>query len=414
MQEIVALRNQHEAEKKELRVLVTKLETKLKVSSNNVEVQAIAAKKKDDKLATLEGKLHTQENELREVKAAFEEANNNHEHIIDDVITEREKETAVWEAELKKKDEDCHRMRHGWEELVNRCKYQNAELVKQTEVKVIECDKQLQEITSLQDQVVVLTGKCEASKNCELALELELRREKDEQTVKVRLLLEEKNLLGLVFEDALAKFEKIHYELELTKRELYKLKEDNQLYQIKVEEKDKRIDQLSRTAKSKRRYIKSDKEDEMLCDKVCELVQHFTGTCPDCIQLQKKIKDLEIGIEQLTVQSVNHKVAQRDHENEISDLKEQIQIFISKVEASKRSREEATATSSKLNEEVMVLTQQVNQYKKQADNLRSQVEKYEQMNKSHVEQVHVHIYYSVSLTIACTCWQKLIYCLTLI
>ena len=78
-----------------------------------------------------------------------------------------------------------------------------------------------------------------------------------------------------------------------------------------------------------------------------------------------------------------------DHENEISDLKEQIQTFISKEEASKRPLEEATATSSKLNEEVMVPTQQVKQYKKQADNLRSQVEKYEQIIESSVEQVHV-------------------------
>ena len=91
-----------------------------------------------------------------------------------------------------------------------------------------------------------------------------------------------------------------------------------------------------------------------------------------------------------------------DLEKEISDLKEQIQTFFSKEEVSKRSLEEAIATSSKLNEDIMVLTQQVKQYKKQADNLRSQVEKYELMNKSRVEQVHVYIYYSVSLTIACT------------
>ena len=61
------------------------------------------------------------------VKAALVEANNNNEDIVHYVKTEREKEKAVWEAELKKKDEDCDRMRHEWEELLNRCKDQNAE-----------------------------------------------------------------------------------------------------------------------------------------------------------------------------------------------------------------------------------------------------------------------------------------------
>ena len=60
-------------------------------------------------------------------------------------------------------------------------------------MKAIECDKQLQDITSLQDQVVVLTGKCEASQNRELALELE----KDEQTVKVQLLLRGKKCTSI-------------------------------------------------------------------------------------------------------------------------------------------------------------------------------------------------------------------------
>ena len=124
------------------------------------------------------------------------------------------------------------------------------------------------------------------------------------------------------------------------------------------------------------------------------------------VAVSYKSKDDDFKQKQLDSLQEVYEVAQRkirDHEKEISDLKEQIQTFISKEEASKRSLEEAIATSSKLNEEVMVLTQQVKQYKKQADNLRSQVEKYEQMNKSRVEQVHVYIYYSVSLTIACTC-----------
>ena len=88
-----------------------------------------------------------------------------------------------------------------------------------------------------------------------------------------------------------------------------------------------------------------------------------------------------------------------DLEKEVSDLKEQIQTFISKEEASKRSLEEAIAASSKLNEDIMVLTQQVKQYKKQADNLRSQVEKYEQMNKSRVEQVLLHICGQIFITV---------------
>ena len=73
-----------------------------------------------------------------------------------------------------------------------------------------------------------------------------------------------------------------------------------------------------------------------------------------------------------------------DFDKEICHLK---QTLKTKEETWKRSLEEARASSSKLNEEVMLLTQQVKQYKKQADNLRSLVEKYELMNKSQVQQV---------------------------
>ena len=73
-----------------------------------------------------------------------------------------------------------------------------------------------------------------------------------------------------------------------------------------------------------------------------------------------------------------------DLDKELLELKQTLQT---KEETWKRSLEEARASSSKLNEEVMLLTQQVKQYKKLADNLRSQVEKYEQMNMSQVQQV---------------------------
>ena len=73
-----------------------------------------------------------------------------------------------------------------------------------------------------------------------------------------------------------------------------------------------------------------------------------------------------------------------DFDKEVSDLRQTLQT---KEETWKRSLEEARASSSKLDEEGKLLTQQVKQYKKQADNLRSQLEKYEQMNKSQVQQV---------------------------
>ena len=73
-----------------------------------------------------------------------------------------------------------------------------------------------------------------------------------------------------------------------------------------------------------------------------------------------------------------------DCDKEISDLRQTLQT---KEETWKRSLEEARVSSSKLDDEVKLLTQQVKQYKKQADNLRSQLEKYEQMNKSQVQQV---------------------------
>ena len=78
-----------------------------------------------------------------------------------------------------------------------------------------------------------------------------------------------------------------------------------------------------------------------------------------------------------------------DYDKDVSDLRQTLQT---KEETWKRSLEEARASSSKLDEEVMLLTQQVKQYKKQADNLRSQLENYVQMNKSQVQQVLQRLY----------------------
>ena len=59
-----------------------------------------------DKLMKCDKEKESLEKELHEVKAALEKANNNHEHIIDNVKAEKEKEKAAWEAELKKKDNE--------------------------------------------------------------------------------------------------------------------------------------------------------------------------------------------------------------------------------------------------------------------------------------------------------------------
>ena len=67
------------------------------------------------------------------------------------------------------------------------------------------------------------------------------------------------------------------------------------------------------------------------------------------------------------------------YEKEVLALKQTLQT---KEETWKRSLEEARASSSKLNEEVMLLTQQVKQYKKLAD-------KHEQVNISQVQQIYV-------------------------
>ena len=67
-------------------------------------------------------------------------------------------------------------------------------------------------------------------------------------------------------------------------------------------------------------------------------------------------------------------------DTEIVDLKQTIDSF-------KRSLEEASATNTKLSEDNQVLIQQVRQYKKQSDNLRSQVDELKQANSSQVQQV---------------------------
>ena len=337
----------------------------LEEANNNHEL-----KKKDEELATLEDKLHTQENEVCVVKAALEEANN----IIGDLKMEREKEKAVREAELKKKDEDCDRMRHEWEELLNRCK----ELVKQTEV------KQLQEITSLRDQVVVLTIKCEASHNHELALELELKKQKDKHATKVQLLLEENNQLQSALEDEKAKYDKIHDDMQETKQELDKLKEDNQQYQTKVEERDKRIDQLSRTTKSERRYFKSDNEDAVLSDEVCKHVQRSTRTCPDCIELQSKIKELEDRIEQLTVQSVDYSAKYFTQQSPTASL-----MLVRSIEALQFNETEST----NLKEEIMKLKDELDMY--QSTNKKQSQALLSLKKELNIAKVHVYIMHPV-------------------
>ena len=79
-------------------------------------------------------------------------------------------------------------------------------------------------------------------------------------------------------------------------------------------------------------------------------------------------------------------------DTEIVDLKEMIKAFNSKEESFKRSLEEASATNTKLSEDNQVLTQQVRQYKKQSDNLRSQVDELKQANSSQVQQVCATLY----------------------
>ena len=183
----------------------------------------------------------------------------------------------------------------------------------------------------------------------------------------------------------MAKYEKIYYELEVTKRELERLKEDNQQYQIKVEEKDKRIDQLTCTAMSEKRYFKSDNEDEMLCDKVCELVQHFTGTCCDCIRLQSNIKELEDRIEQLTVQSVDNSAKYFTQKSPTASMMPVISVSLR--EALQFNETEST----NLKKEIMKLKVGLDMYqstnKKQSHTLLSLMEELN-IAKVHVYPIH--------------------------
>ena len=109
---------------------------------------------------------------------------------------------------------------------------------------------------------------------------------------------------------------------------------------------------------------------------------------------EEKLKQIQLQSLQEAYGKAVKKVS--DCDKEICDLRQTLQT---KEETRKRSLEEARASSSKLDEEVMLLTQQVKQYKKQADNLRSLVEKYEQMNKSQVQQVLQRLYMYVRVII---------------
>ena len=182
--------------------------------------------------------------------------------------------------------------------------------------------KLLHEMDLLRGELKTLKEKCEASEKHTQSLELELRKLQDEKTLsleKVQKLENEKTKRETTLNDTNAKMEKIEDDM---KHEIANFKDQIQQYEQKVMERDSMIDQLRRNFKSERKYFKSDKEDEELCNNVSKLVECYTSHdvkllsgCSDT-----KVQELELRIEQLTEQNNDLHVRLSTHQSPTASL----------------------------------------------------------------------------------------------
>ena len=247
--------------------------------------------------------LGMQENLLRQIKAALEVA----EMKIAEVAKEQFREKKMWEIERKEKVEQCDQLRRE----MSMQEQHWAELLKEKDNNEV---KQQHEMTLLLGELETLNR--ELQKDFEMKL-IKLEGEKMLNLEKVQQ-LEKELQAAKVYADAI--IEKIEDD---KKNEIARLKEQIQVYELKVVERDNMIEQFKHTFKSERKYFKSDKEDEELCNNVSKLVEFFTGHIGVNMQseyLDTKIKQLELKVEQLTDENKELHIRLGTHQSPTASL----------------------------------------------------------------------------------------------
>ena len=180
--------------------------------------------------------------------------------------------------------------------------------------------KQQHEMALLRGDLETLNQRIEESQK---DLGLKLIKLADEKTLsfeRVQQLEKEKTELLAAKVNADAMIEKIQDDM---KQEIASLKEQIQTNELKVVERDSMIEQLRRNFKSERKYFKSDKEDEELCNNVSKLVEHFTGHSGVNMQSEyfdTKIKQLELKVEQLTDENKELHIRLGTHQSPTASL----------------------------------------------------------------------------------------------
>ena len=268
---------------------------------DELEAEAIQVKEQLQELVILKGTFNTQEKLLRETKAALEEA----EKKIAEEAKERLSEKETSEVKMKEKVEQYDQLRHE-----KSTKEQHwAELLKVKEDNEV---NQHHQMALLRGDLETLNRRNEESQK-ELGLKLiKLEDEKTLSFERVQQLEKEKtDLLAAKF-NADAMIEKIQDDM---KQEISSLKEQIQTNELKVVERDNMIEQLKRTIKSERKYFKSDKEDEELCNNVSKLVEFFTGH-----EYVYGDKELELKVEQLTDENKELHIRLGTHQSPTASL----------------------------------------------------------------------------------------------
>ena len=283
--EVVALQKQLEqigTEKDHIMNLMAGVEQNLlSVTNRKNELEAEAIQVKEE-LVILKGNFNTQENLLRKTNAALEES----EMKTADEKKEQLKEKEMWEVKMKEKVEQYNQLKHEMSML----EQSSAELLKEKEGNEV---KQQHEMAQLRGKFETLNQRNEESHK-DLGLKLiKLADEKKLNFERVQQLEKEKAELQAAIDNADAMILKIQDDM---KHEIASLKEQIQACELKVVERDSMIEQLKRNFKSERKYFKSDKEDEELCNNVSKLVEYRTGH----EYCDIKIKELELKVEQLT------------------------------------------------------------------------------------------------------------------
>ena len=226
---------------------------------DELEAEAIQVNEQRQALVILNDKYSTQENLLHQTKVALDVA----EMKIAELAKEQLREKETWEIERKEKVEQCDQLRRE----MSTQEQHRAELLKEKGDNEV---KQLHEMVQLRGELETLNRR---SEELQKGLEMKLIKLEDEKRSNLENVQRLQKELQAAKDNAGATIEKIEND---KKQEIAMLKEQIQVYESKVWERDNMIEELRRNFQSERKYFKSDKEDEELCNNVTKLVEYFT------------------------------------------------------------------------------------------------------------------------------------------